>query len=160
MSLTERGLETEAQQIWERRAIRTILREPDFAFYSDGNNIPFRALSEEKFKQFYPNFNIAGLTPDDLGERYYVAGGLEKLVEKAQKMHDSGQSQEAKELFTKIALIKNPQESMKSDLREVCEATNGSLSMCINLLGLKEVEGARQWVDFIIRSWGEVPAYK
>lgn len=159
MSETSRGSLSEIQQIWETRAIRKVLRDPNFAFQSRPDN-NFRATSGWSLKNLYPNFNATGLDEDALWGMYYLVSGIEKLSEKAKKMYDLGKTEEAEAMFIKIGLVSDPKQSIKSDLNEVFEATGGSLSMCLNFLGLKNVEGAPKWLDFIIRTWGKVPVYK
>lgn len=137
--------------------IKDVLK--DNAFNVSGDILFATPIDQSKLTNWYPNFNLKGLDSEGKWTMYYLVEKLSKAIEYAAELRSQGKSSLADNLIEKLRIVGDPNVSKTTDLNGLFKSTGGDIELCLAFLGLSKNEGAKKWIDFIIRTWGEQPVY-
>lgn len=129
--------------------LHDVLTSPDFTKHVE---VTFSANEAQKRTQVNnPNFNFDGLDEEGVLRMASLSSTLENLSAKATKLKESGRKKDALVLARNISVLSNP-------IDDTLKATHGNLDMAAAFLGLKRVERANDWLEFMVRNQGKKPS--
>ncbi len=133
----------------------SILNEDEF------NNLPELTVSVSTARGFiekrYPKFDFKGLNEEGILRMAAHVVLINKLSNKVVDLVREDRLRDSFVLSRKIKLVGDPIISaIQSPIAQSMDIANNDINMALSLMGLREVENAKNWVEFIIRTWGEV----
>lgn len=155
------GMSDEAGEIQTDLAphsiLHSILTDPDFSRPAEVTLSANEAQRRTQVKN--PNFNFDGLDEEGILRMASLSSTLDRLSAKAIELENSGHKKDALVLARKISFLGDPAVSAKNTpVDNVLETTHGDLSMAAAFLGLKRVERAHDWLEFVVRTQGKKPS--
>lgn len=149
--------EEEIQSYLKTVSLRDVLLDPEFSLpkveiISSPNKI------REEIQQKYPNFQFDGLDDNGLSRMAGFSSKLDGLSAKVVDLAKSGKTKDALILARKVKLIGDPVISAtRTPIENVMETTHGDLGAGAAFLGLMSIRDGRDWLEFIVRTWGKGP---
>mgnify|MGYP001609316415 FL=1 len=138
-------------------SLRDVLSDPKFSLPKVEVILSLNKI-KGKIRQKYPNFQFDDLDDNGLSRMAGFSSKLDGLSAKVVDLAKSGRTKEAHILARKIKLLNDPVTSAaRTPIEDVMEATHGDFDAAAAFLGLIDVGEGRDWLEFIVRTWGKKP---
>lgn len=149
--------EEEIQGYLKTPFLRDVLSDPEFALPKVQVISPPGRVKDE-IQQKFPNFQFGGLDDDGLSRMAGFSMKLDELSAKVVSLAKVGRVKDAHVLARKVKLISDPVTSAaRTSTENVMETTHGDVNTAAAFLGLMGVRDGRDWLEFIVRTWGKEP---